>query len=1020
LNLAGWAALHRRSILFLLLLAALFGGLAAYQLPVAIFPQIDFPRVVVSLDAGDRPADHMVVQVTRPVEVAVRSVRGVREIRSTSTRGSAEISVNFAWGTDMQVATLGVEAAVARLASALPPGTVFTVRRMDPTVFPVAAYNLTSRTVDQARLRAIAEYDLIPLLSAINGVAKVTASGGDIAEFQVDVNPDDLVAYGLTIDDVAKALSSSNVLQAVGRLQDWHKLFLVLTDDRLTTLDEISHTIIRSGPNGKIELEDIAKIVRGAAPQWVIVSADGTPAVSLQVYQQPDGNTIQIVQDVDQVLQTHRDKLPAGTEVRAWYDQGELVAASATSVRDAIFIGIGLAALVLLVALRSFRITLIVVIVVPAVLAMSVLVLYAAGMSFNIMTLGGMAAAIGLVIDDAIVLVEQIVRRVSTLSEGSRADRVRIAVLEFGKPLVGSSLATIIIFLPLAFLTSVVGAFFKALSFTMAIVLIISLLVSWLVIPLLSQHLLHPGIEEGEARNASRLGRGYEWVLIRLLRHPWLVLPFVLLIVGAGLLAYPRVGSGFMPAMDEGGFVLDYRAPPGTSLTDTNALVQRVENVLRATPEVLTYSRRTGSQLSGTVTEANQGDFFVRLKPLPRRPIDEVMADVRGRIERTVPGLQVELAQLMEDLIGDLTAVPQPVEIKIFGDDVKALLATAPKVADAISQVRGIVSVNDGIQIAGDALAIEVDRQKAAVEGLDPMSVTTQVASFLTGNIATQVQIGPQTINVRVWPSAEHRRFMSDVARMLLRAPDGHLVVLNRVASLQRIVGQPQVVRDNLKRMVPVTARVEGRDVGSTMVDVRSVLAQNGLIPKELYYGLGGLYKEQQKAFIQLMVIFVAAVSLVFVLLLFLYEDFTIAIQVLLVPIVAMSAVFAGLFLTGIDLNISALMGLTMVVGIVTEVAIFYFSEFERLKADGLPVEQALVTAGRNRLRPIAMTTIAAAFALLPLALALGQGAEMQQPLAIAIIAGLAVQMPLVLLIMPATFLALLRFLGSEPSRHAS
>jgi CzcA family heavy metal efflux pump len=1020
LNLAGWAALHRRSILFLLLLAALFGGLAAYKLPVAIFPQIDFPRVVVSLDAGDRPADHMVVQVTRPVEVAVRSVRGVREIRSTSTRGSAEISVNFAWGTDMQVATLDVEAAVARLAATLPTGTVFTVRRMDPTVFPVAAYNLTSRTVDQARLRAVSEYDLIPLLSAVNGVAKVTALGGDIAEFQVDVNPDDLVAYGLTIDDVAKALSSSNVLQAVGRLQDWHKLFLVLTDDRLTTLDEISHTIIRSGPNGKIELEDIAKIVRGPAPQWVIVSADGTPAVSLQVYQQPDGNTIQIVQDVDQVLQARLDKLPAGTEVKAWYDQGELVAASARSVRDAIVIGVVLAALILLVFLRSFRITLIVIIVVPAVLAISVLVLYAAGMSFNIMTLGGMAAAIGLVIDDAIVLVEQIVRRVSTLSEGSRVDRVRIAVLEFGRPLVGSSLATIIIFLPLAFLTSVVGAFFKALSFTMASILIISLLVSWLVIPLLSEHLLHPGAEEGEAGNASRLGRGYEWLLSRLLKHPWLVLPFVLLIVGAGLLAYPNVGSGFMPAMDEGGFVLDYRAPPGTSLTDTNELVQRVENVLRATPEVLTYSRRTGSQLSGTVTEANQGDFFVRLKPLPRRPIDQVMADVRERIEQTVPGLQVELAQLMEDLIGDLTAVPQPVEIKIFGDDVKALLATARKVADAISQVRGIVSVNDGIQIAGDALAIEVDRQKAAVEGLDPMSVTTQVASFLTGNVATQVQIGPQTINVRVWPSAEHRRFMSDVARMLLRAPDGHLVVLNRVASLERIVGQPQVVRDNLKRMVPVTARVEGRDVGSTMGEVKAVLTQNGLIPKQLDYGLGGLYKEQQKAFIQLMIIFVAAVSLVFVLLLFLYEDFTIAIQVLLVPIVAMSAVFAGLFLTGIDLNISALMGLTMVVGIVTEVAIFYFSEFERLKADGMPVEQALVTAGRNRLRPIAMTTIAAAFALLPLALALGQGAAMQQPLAIAIISGLAVQMPLVLLIMPATFLALLRLLGSEPSRRAS
>ena len=1009
MTLPGWAASHRRSILFLLLLAALFGGLAAFELPVALFPQIDFPRVVVSLDAGDRPADQMVVQVTRPVEVAVRSVRGVREIRSTSTRGEADVSVNFAWGTNMQVATLDVEAAVTRLLGSLPPNTTFTVRRMDPTVFPVAAYNLTSLTVDQAQLRAIAEYDLVPILSAINGVAKVTASGGDIPEFQVDVSPDDLVAYGLTIDDVAKALSASNVLQAVGRLQDWHKLFLVLTDDRLSTLDDIRHTIIRSGPNGKVELEDIAKVARGPAPQWVIVSADGAPAVSLQIYQQPDGNTIQIVRDVEQVLYAHKDKLPPGTRLRAWYDQGELVAASATSVRDAILIGIALAAFVLLVFLRSFRITLVAVIVVPTVLAISVLVLYAAGMTFNIMTLGGMAAAIGLVIDDAIVLVEQIVHRVAALPNGSRSERIKIAVSEFAKPLVGSSLATIIIFLPLAFLVSVVGAFFKALSLTMASILIISLLTTWLVIPLLAERLLHPSAEESEKERSDSIGRGYEWLLTRLLRHPWLVLPFLLFVVGAGLFAYPRVGSGFMPAMDEGGFVLDYRAPPGTALADTNNLVKQVEEVLQATPEVLTYSRRTGTQLSGSITEANQGDFFVRLKPLPRRPIDAIMADVRQRVEKTVPGLDIELAQLMEDLIGDLTAVPQPVEIKIFGDDVEALMATAPRVAKAIAKVPGIVSVNNGIQLAGDALSITVERQKAALEGLDPVSITAQVTAFLSGMVATQIQIGPQAINVRVWPSAGARRFMSSLDRMLLRAPDGHLVPLRRVASLQRVIGQPQVVRDNLKRMVPVTARIEGRDIGSTVNDVKIVLAEAGLIPKQLYYELGGLYKEQQELFVQLMIVFVAAVSLVFVLLLFLYEDFTIATQVLLVPVAAVSAVFVGLFLTGIDLNITALMGLTMVVGIVTEVAIFYFSEYERLRNEEMPVERALVAAGRNCLRPIAMTTIAAALALLPLALALGQGAEMQQPLAVAIISGLVVQMPLVLVIMPVTFFALIR-----------
>lgn len=1005
-----WAASHRRSILFLLLTLAVFGGLAAFQLPVALFPQIDFPRVVIALDAGDRPADQMVVQVTRPIEVAVRSVPGVREVRSTSTRGSADISVNFAWGTNMDVATLQIEAAVTGVLGTLPANTTFLVRRMNPTIFPVAAYSLTSRTVDQTTLRAIAEFELVPLLSAVPGVAKVSALGGDIAEFQVEVNPDDLVAYGLSIDDVARALASANVLQAVGRMEDLHKLFLVLSDERISTLDDIRHTIVRTGPNGKVELEDIAKVIRGPMPQWQIVSADGQLAVSLQVFQQPDGNTIQIVHDIDSTLKAYKDKLPPSTELSSWYDQGELITASARSVRDAILIGLALSGLVLFVFLGSLTITLIAIIVVPAALAISVLLLFGAGMTFNIMTLGGLAAAIGLVIDDAIVLVEQIVRRLGSLTEGSRAQRIGVAVAEFARPLTGSSLATIVIFLPLAFLNSVVGAFFKALSFTMASTLIISFLIAWFVIPILSDHLLPQGFAEtADRHNAGRVSRGYELLLGWLLRNSWVILPFIVLLVGTGFVAYRHVGSGFMPEMDEGGFILDYRAPPGTSLTDTNELVKQVEAVLRAMPEVLTYSRRTGMSLGGGLTEATEGDFFVRLKPLPRRPIKDVMADIRGQVARTIPGLQVELAQLMEDLIGDLTAVPQPVEIKIFGDDVKALLATATKVADAISQVPGIVSVNNGIMLAGDALTITVDRQKAALEGLDPASVTAQVKAFLSGTVATQVQLVPQTMGIRVWPSARDRRFASGLEHMLLRAPDGHLVPLSRVAVLQRVVGQPQIVRDNLKRMVPVTARIEGRDIGSTISDVKTVLAKPDLIPKQLYYELGGLYKEQQKAFTELMIIFAAAVCLVFLLLLFLYEDFTVAAQVVLVPIVALSAVYIGLFITGIDLNISALMGLTMVVGIVTEVAIFYFSEYERLTREEMPIQSALITAGRNRLRPIAMTTVAAALALLPLALALGQGAEMQQPLAIAIISGLIVQMPLVLLVMPVAFFVLKR-----------
>ena len=468
-----------------------------------------------------------------------------------------------------------------------------------------------------------------------------------------------------------------------------------------------------------------------------------------------------------------------------------------------------------------------------------------------------------------------------------------------------------------------------------------------------------------------------------------------------GILAYTQVGSGFMPAIDEGGFVIDYIAPPGTALKDTDGLLRQVEQILATTPEVATYSRRTGLQLGGGLTEPNTGDFFVRLKAQPRRAAEDVMADIHQQIEDRVPGLHVELLQLMEDLIGDLTAVPQPIEIKMFGDDAGQLRALAPKVADLISKIPGVTEINNGVIPAGDGVDIQVDPVRAGVEGLDPNAVAQQAEAYLAGNVATSIQQGERMIGVRVWIGAQDRASLDDVRNLLIVAPDGHKVALSRIADFKDVNGEPEITRDNLKGMVAVTARIEGRDLGSTANDVRNVLDQSGLFNGTVYYNLGGLYAEQQSAFRGLLIVIVAAFLLVFVLLLFLYERFDFAVSILLMPLLAMPAVFIGLWLTGIELNITAMMGMTMVVGIVTEVAIFYFSEYERLLADGMDKEAARREAAANRLRPIAMTTLAAILALLPLALGLGEGSAMQQPLAIAIISGLIVQMPLVLLIMP-------------------
>ncbi|HOW49506.1 MAG TPA: efflux RND transporter permease subunit [Rubrivivax sp.] len=1007
MNLGQWMQRHRRSILFLIALLALAGVATALRLPITLFPKAEFPRVIVGLDAGDRPADQMAMLVTRPVEEALRRIPGVREVHSTTSRGSAEVALNFDWDANMVEVALQVNAAIAQLLPTLPAGTRTEVRRMDPTKLPVIAYSLTSSTLSPTLLYDLAQYQLRPLLASVPGVARVQVQGGAQEELRVSVDPARLAARGLALADVARAVAAANAISAVGRLEDHYKLYLVVADNGSATPEQIRGIVVTGSPQGVVHLGDVAEVARSTVPQWIRVTADGQDAVLLNIYQQPGSNSVAIAQGIRRQLAGAHAGLPEGVRLANWYDQSELVTASAAGVRDAILIGVLLAALTLLAFLRNWKITLIAVAVVPTVIAATSVLLGVFHMGFNIMTLGGMAAAVGLIIDDAIVMAEQIVRRVREGgAEQFGSGRVMAAALEFVRPLAGSSAATIVIFLPLAFLTGVTGAFFKALSITMASALVISFLIALLAVPILCDRLLaarDAAQDEDAGLLFPHVRRVYLRLLQRVLARPGWLLVGLLPLAVASAMAYGRVGSGFMPAMDEGGFVLDYRTPPGTSLSETDRLLRQIEAIVRANPNVQTYSRRTGTQMGGGITESNQGDFFIRLHDGARAPIDQVMDEIRTRVEREVPGIDIEMAQLMEDLIGDLTAVPQPIQVKIFADDPDVLYASARRVADALGKVAGVVDVRDGINPAGDALDIRVQPERAALEGVDAAWVTQAVADALSGNVAAQVQQGPKMLGVRVWTTPAVRADTTALHQLLLRAPDGHLFPLERVATLTPVAGQPQIESENLKRMVAVTGRISGRDLGSAIADVKQVLAQPALLGAGAYYTLGGLYQQQQIAFQGLMTVFAAAVALVFALLLFLYERFRIAAVILAMPLLAAGTVFIGLWATGIELNITSMMGMTMIVGIVTEVAIFYVSEYHLLcDREAMTPAEALVAAGANRLRPIAMTTIAAILALLPLALAIGQGSAMQQPLAVAIITGLIVQMPLVLLLLPA------------------
>jgi CzcA family heavy metal efflux pump len=1006
MSFAAWAYRHSRFFVSLFVVLAIGGALCSLWLPVSLFPKVDFPRIRINVDAGDQPAERTAIEVTTPIEEAVRSIPGVRTIRSTTSRGSAEIFINFDWDENMIGALLQVESQINKVLPALPAGTTFNVIRMDPTVFPVIAYSISSDTHPLTELRDLAQYTLRPALATVPGVAQVGVQGGQTEEYRVVVDMPKLQSFGITFNDVANALSASNVLTAVGRVEQYSKLYLIISDTRFQNFKDIGKTILKSGPDGTVLLTDVATIERSEAPQWIRVTADGHDAVLFQVYQQPGGNTVQIAGGIKAKLESLHNQIPPGVHIANWYDQSSLIIASTGSARDAVLIGVALAALILLLFLRNWKLTLFATVAVPSVLCITFLLLNGLKMSFNIMTLGGLAAAVGLIIDDIIVMAEHIIRRVrESGTEESKAAVLRAAA-EFTRPLIGSSAATIIIFAPLAFLSGVTGAFFQALSLTMAASLIFSFLVTWIALPIILTRLLSESDTkpEREGRLTRAIHSTYRSTMIELLKSPSLVILIVFPILALGFLAFKNVQSGFMPTMDEGGFIIDYRAPPGTSVTETDRLVRQLEAILRSTPEVQTYSRRTGLGLGGDLNEPNQGDFFVRLKTGPRRGIEEIMADVLAQVEQTITGLTIETAQLMEDLIGDLTSVPQPIEIKLFSDDEATLQRLAPAVASAIASVPGVVEVKNGITPAGDALEIQVDRVKAALEGVDADSISKTLTGLLSGDVTTKILHGPKLVGVRLWIPQTARNSDRDLKNMLLPAPDGHLFPLGRVASFKTVSGQPEITREDSRRMVAVTARISGRDLGSTVSDVQRVLSKPGFLPKEVPYSLGGLYEQQQIAFQGLTIVLVSAIVLVILLLLFLYESFRASIAMLITTLLAVSAVYAGLWITGTEFNVTSRMGMTMIVGIVTEVAIFYYSELRELPDQ----ENRFVIAGINRMRPIAMTTFAAILALAPLALGVGQGSAMLKPLAIAIISGLIVQLPLALIVLPC-LLALFR-----------
>jgi CzcA family heavy metal efflux pump len=1015
-----WLARSTRTIFFFAIMLTLAGIYLAFQVPIAVFPDTNFPRVVIGVDNGVMPVEQMQVTITRPIEDAVNSVPGLVLVRSTTSRGSAEVSLFFDWHEDMVLQLQLVDAALAKVEQSLPATARITTNRLTFATFPILGYSLTSDTVSQTQLWEIATYDLRPPLNRVDGVSTVVVQGGQVPEYHVTPNLAMLQTTGVTISDLVNAIEASNIVDSPGLYEANHQLILGLVGAQVHDLEGLRQLVVKTTPGGApVRVADVATVERAPMPVYTTVTSNGKSAVLLNIARQPSSNTVAVADAVAQKVTELKKKLPPGVRLDVFYDQSQLVRDSISSVRDAIFIGLVLACVILFLFLRDWTSSLIAGLVIPVTIAITIVVLWMIGESFNLMTLGGLAAAIGLVIDDAIVVVENVVMHRD--AGEPRAEAVRKALQEITAPLIGSTITPVVVFLPLVSVTGVTGSFFRALAITMTAALLTSLLLALTWTPGLSYVLLRDGnkhggdSEHGEHRAGRLLTRVLHLhgrVLNRALEKPlWAAGVCLLLVIGTWA-GYRGLGSDLLPEMDEGGFVLDYIMPAGSSLTETNRVLEHVERILRSEPEVGITSRRTGLQMGlAAVTEANTGDFTVKLKSHRSRSIDQVMEDVREKIHATEPELDVEFTQVLQDMIGDLSNSPEPVQIKVFSDDPQLLAQLGPRIGDAIGKIPGVVDVEDGIEntISGPATNFQVDPSVAARMGFTPSEVAEDATAILDGVTTTDPLIAnsrPYSIRVRL--SADHRASLQAIEDTVFNSSTGHTATLGSLASIEQLPPQNEILRENLQRLITVTGRLEGSDLGTAIARVKQTVAAMHL-PSSVRIEYGGQYEEQQKSFHDLLRVLLLALALVFGVLLAEFRNFPAPLAILTSSVLSISGVIAALLITGTTFNVASFMGIIMVIGIVAKNGILLLDADERFRAEGESAHDAMLHAAQRRLRPIVMTALAAVCGMLPLAFALGAGSQMLQPLAIAVIGGLCISMVLSLVITPLVYFLLTR-----------
>ena len=1044
-----WFTRHSKSIIFLIIMLAVVGVYEAFSLPIAVFPTTNFPRIIVGVDNGVMPINQMEVTITRQLENAVNSVPGLEDVRSVTSRGSAEVDLFFNWNVDMVQTLQQVNSAIARIQSTLPSTAQIETHRLDFASFPILGYSLTSDKVPQTQLWEVATYDIKPRLNRLNGVATVLVQGGQEPEFQITPDPARMLRSRVALQDILDAANKTNLIDSPGLLTRNHQLFLGLVNSQVHSPDEIADMVIKNVNDIPVRVRDIGTVAPSSAPAYTVVTANGKPAVLVSINRQPDSNTVEVANEVNQEIQKIRPSLPAGVELNVFYDQSNIVRESIASVRDAIIVGLLLAGFIIWLFLRDWGTALMTGLVIPVAIFVTFIAMKILGQSFNMMTLGGLAAAGGLVIDDAIVVVENIVLH----RDGGEGplEATASALKELTIPLIGSTLTPIVVFLPLISITGVTGTFFRALAISMSVSLLTSLALALTWSTNLGVHLIRRGktekavpehaetaapeagavvpgadVDASEIEQMKRLMAAeeaslkggffervitfYERWLRRALEHPVWLGALCVILIAVSIFCFNALGSDLLPAMDEGGFILDYVMPAGSSLQETNRVITHVEQIIRAVPEVENTSRRTGLQLGlAAVTEPNTGDIAVKLKDKRSRGIDEIVSQIRAQVVKEEPSLDVEFVQVLQDMIADLTGGAQPIVVRLFSPDIDVLTTYAPKVADALGRVqvkysKPVVDIEDGIEntTSGPAVVFNINTQTAAKAGFTADQLATVASAIVDGEPATSpiiINDRPYTLRVR-YPAA-NRASLEAMSNTVLVNSSGGTATLGSMSTVVEIPGQTEVLRDNLQQEKEVTARLEGVDLGTGVAAVQKAVADMHL-PPTIRVEYAGSYREERRSARDLYTVLVLAIVLIFIVLLFEFRSFSAPVAILSSAILSTSGVFFALLITGTTFNISSRMGLIMVVGIVAKNGILLLDANQRFRHFGFSAEEAMIQAGRRRLRPIVMTAMAAIAGMLPLSLALGAGSQMLQPLAIAVIGGILISMILSLIITPA------------------